>query len=253
MARKSSKGTEFFRKVGAAVLNVRKLPSGLKRRARRPKIKPLQRPKRVVPSALRGFFSGRHAGWPEYVILKVQLGVVALFAAAILFTVLPSAPVVVFVPVIVVLAGYLLYLTPTQLRPAFGRDYPAYRAFVGLCIGLVIALIFILKYFPFEFSLTSPYRIMIPVVLVFGLVLGSFAAFRLRYGRDYTYGVVKSVSRGKAMVKIGYDICSNVKPGVYVVESLVRLRKGNEVKVGVERPTLSLRGAKVKTVLEKIS
>ncbi|MEA1904898.1 MAG: DUF2101 family protein [Candidatus Hadarchaeota archaeon] len=243
---------EFFRKVGELVLGVRKLPGKLKRRAQRPKKKPPKRPERGIPGALQGFLRRRHAGWPEYVMLKAQLGVVALFVAAVLFIVLPSAPVVVFVPVVAVLVGYLIYLTRTQLGPAFGRDYPAYRAFICLCIGIVIALIFILKYFPFELSLTSPYRIMVPVVLVFGLVVGSFAAFRLRYGRDYTYGIVQGVRGSRVMVKISYDLCSNVKHGLHFLDSLVRVRRGDLVKVGVERSVFGLRGSRARVVLEKV-
>lgn len=243
---------EFFRKVGVLVLGVRELPGKLKRHARRLKEKPSRRPKRGVPGALQGFLRRRHAGWPEYVMLKAQLGVVALFVAAVLFIVLPSAPVVVFAPVIAVVVGYLLYLAPTQLGPAFDRDYPAYRAFVGLCIGLVLALIFILKYFPFELSLISPYRIMVPVVLVFGLVVVSFAAFRLRYGRDYTYGIVQGVRGSRAMVKISYDLRSNVKHGLHFLDSLVRVRRGDIVKVGVERSIFGLRGSRARMILEKV-
>jgi uncharacterized membrane protein len=252
MVRKSSKGTDFFRKVGELVLGVRKLPGKLKRHARRSTMKPPRGPRRGVPGALRGFFRRRHAGWPEYVMLKAQLGVVALFVAAVLFIVLPSAPVVVFVPMIAVLVGYLLYLTPTQLGPAFGRDYPAYRAFVGLCIGIVLALISILKYFPFELSLTSPYRIMVPVALVFGLAMGSFVAFRLRYGRDYTYGIVQGVRGSRTMVKISYDLRSNVKHGLYFLDSFVRVRRGDLVKVGVERSVFGLRGSRARVILEKV-
>ncbi len=242
----------FFRKVGELVLGARKLPSKLKRRARELRMKPSKRPERRIPGMWQGFFHRRYAGWPEYVMLKVQLGMVALFIAAVLFIVLPSAPTVVFVPVIVVLIGYLLYLTPTQLGPAFGRDYPAYRAFVGLCIGIVLALILILRYFPFELSLTSPYRIMVPVVVVFGLVMGSFAAFKLKYGRDYTYGTVQGVRGNRVAVRIGYDLCSNVRHGLYFLDSLVRVRRGDFVKVGVERSIFGLRGSRARMILEKV-
>lgn len=241
----------FFRKVGELVLGVRRLPGKLKSRAREFKAKPYRRLERRIPSVWRGFFRRRYAGWPEYVMLKVQVGMVMLFITTVLFIVLPSAPVAVFIPVITVLAGYLLYLTPTQLRPAFGRDYPAYRAFVGLCIGIILALILILKYFPFELSLTSPYRIMIPVAVVFGLVMGPFAAFKLRYGRDYTYGTVQGVRGNRVAVRIGYDLCSNVKHGLYFLDSLVRVRKGDLVKVGVERSTFGLRGSRARMILEK--
>lgn len=252
MARKSSKATDFFRKVGEAVLGARKLPSKLKRRARRPRIKIPQKPRHEVPQRLQGFFRRRHAGWPEYVMLKAQLGVVVLFVAAVLFIILPSAPPLIFVPVIAVLAGYLLYLTPIQLKPAFGRDYPAYRAFVGLCVGIALALVIALKYFPPEVSPLSPLKAVLPAVLVIALVLGGFAAFKLRYGRDYTYGVVEEVRGGKAAVRIGYDLRSNVKSGLYFLDSLARVGRGDLVKVGVERSGFGLRGSRVRVILKKV-
>jgi uncharacterized membrane protein len=252
MAHKSSKSTDFFRKVGEAVLGVRKLPSKLKRRARRPKVKLPRGPKREVPRRLQGFFRRRHAGWPEYVMLKAQLGAVALFVSAVLFIVLPSAPPVVFFPIIAALIGYLLYLTPTQLKPAFTRDYPAYRAFVGLCVGIVLVLVFALKYLPIEVSVLSPLNAVLPAVLVIVLVLGGFAAFKLRYARDYTYGVVEGVRGGKAAVRIGYDLRSNVKSGLYFLDSLARVKRGDLVKVGVERAAFGLRGSRARVVLKKV-
>ena len=80
----------------------------------------------------------------------------------------------------------------------------------------------------------------------------SFVIFRLKYGRNFTYGNVEQVFGRRAAVRVGYDICSNVKAGLYTVESFARVRRGELVKLSVERPMLGLRGAKVKAILGKV-
>jgi len=185
-------------------------------------------------------------------MLKAQIVIVALFAAAVAYLALPPAQSIVFV-LICAFSAYALCLIPTQLRRAFKRDYPVYRAFVIMCIGIAWAFVLALRYLPSKLLPELPYAVVAPAFVAVCFTLLAFAAFRLKYGRSYTYGIVQGVGGSKAAVKIGYDLCSNVKPGVYTVESLVRIKKGDEVKVEVERSTLSLRGARVKTILKKIS
>jgi len=251
MTSKSSKTADFFRKVGGAVLGVGKLPSKLKRRARKPKAKPPRKPKREVPQRLRDYFEQRHAGWPEYVMLKVQLAIVALFVVAAIYIVLLPAHDVVFLAALLALSVYVIYLAPTQLKRAFGRDYPAYRGFVGMCVAIVWVFVLVLRHFPVSFSLESPHLALIPPLLTMGLVFLAFLSFRLKYSRSFTYGTVEGVQGRRAAVRVGYDICSNVKSGLYFVESFVKVRKGDLVKISVDRPMLGLRGARVKAVMGK--
>ena len=139
MPRKSSRATDFFRRVGDAVLGIGKLPSKLRRRVKRPTVerRPPPKPKPEVPPALRSFFERRHAGWPEYVMFKVQLAILALFVTAVIHLVFLRAEILVFTPLLLALSVYLAYLTATQLRHAFARDYPAYRSFVGMCLVIL--------------------------------------------------------------------------------------------------------------------
>jgi len=51
---------------------------------------------------------------------------------------------------------------------------------------------------------------------------------------------------------VGYDLRSNVKPGVYLVESLVPVRKGERVKVSVERGLFGLRGSQPRFILGRV-
>jgi uncharacterized membrane protein len=243
---------DVFRKIGEGVLGFRKIPSKAARRARKLKRKAARKPVEEVPQRLRGFFQNRHAGWPEYVMLKVQIVVVLLFLAAVIFAVLPGAPQEIFIPMVLALSAYALYLAPTQLRRAFKRDYPAYRAFVLMCICIAWALVLAFRYLPTELLPEAPYAAVLPALGVVVFVLAAFMGFRLKYGRDYAYGVVESVKGGRAMVRIRYDLRSNVKHGLYLIESLVKVKKGDQVKVGVERPILGLRGARVKAILEKV-
>ena len=249
--KKGSKVADAFRKIGEGVLGLKKLPGKVARGARRLKKRAARKPTEEVPRRLSGFFQKRHAGWPEYVILKVQIAIVALFLAAVIFAVVPNTSQTIFIPIILALCAYALYLVPTQLKRAFRRDYPAYRSFVLMCICIAWAFVFAFRYFPIGLLPETPYAAALPALAVVVLVLAAFMGFRFKYGRDYTYGVVESVKGSRAMVRIGYDLRSNVKHGLYLIESLVAVKKGDVVKVGVERSTLGLRGARVKAILEK--
>ena len=55
----------------------------------------------------------------------------------------------------------------------------------------------------------------------------------------------------RAAVEADYSVWSNVKAGLYTGESFAKVKKGDLVKISVERPMLGLRGAKVKDVLGK--
>ena len=251
MARKGSRVADFFRKVGDAVLGVGKLPSKLKRRAPRVKKKAPLKPKPGIPNALQGFFERRHAGWPEYVMLKVQLAILALFVGAVIYIALLPAEIFIFIPLLLTISTYLVYLAATQLRRAFERDYPAYRSFVAMCVAIAWVFVLALRHSPIEFSLETIHLALIPPLIAIVSVFVAFAAFRLKYGRNFTYGRVEEARGRRAVVRVSYDICSNVKSGLYAVESFAKIRRGDLVKLSVERPMLGLRGAKVKTILGK--
>lgn len=256
MTSKGSKLTNFFRKIGEAILNLKELPSKLKRKFSnlKKKIQTRQESKGEpsIPKILQGFFERRNAGLPEYVILKVQVCIIALFAVSAIFAIFPGwAPEVVFILLILILAGYVLYLVPTEVKRAFKRDYPAYRAFVGMILVIVFVLVVVLRYLTFDI-LESPYMAMMPVILVVGSVIAAFAGFRLKYGRDYTYGIVQRTKGSKASVKISYDIRSNVKHGLYFLETLIDVKPGDRVKIGVNRSLWGFRGSEPTAILEKV-
>jgi uncharacterized membrane protein len=245
----SERVADVFRKVGDGVLNLRRLPSKVAHIPRRlPKSTEIQREE--VPTRFKDFFERRQAGWPEYIMLKVQIAIVALFAVSVTYIALARAQIIFFM-LIFAFSAYAMYLALTQLKRAFKHDYPAYRSFVIMCIGIAWAFVLALGYLPNKFE--SPYTVTVPALIAVFFAIFAFIAFRLKYGRNYTYGVVQDVSMGKAMVLVGYDLRSNVKSGIYTVDSFAMIEKGNRVKLSVERPMMGLRGAKLKAVLEKLS
>lgn len=247
MSGQESKIVRFFRKIGDAILNLKKLPSKLKETKSSYKIK-----KREIPSFLQSFMENRDAGWPEYVMLKAQLVIISLFGAAVVLSFSWISPLI-LAPVVAGLIGYLTYLTPTELKLAFWRDYPAYRTFIVLSIAISLAIIFLRKILITNLPLmvSSPYQALTPILLILGAVFFTFIGFRIKYGRNYTYGTVTEVRNNKAAVKINYDIKSNVKNGIFLLESLPNVQPGDEVKVSVDRSMLGLKGSEPTTILEK--
>jgi uncharacterized membrane protein len=245
MTQKSSKTTDFFRRVGDAVLGVGELPNRLRQRIGKKAKKP------EIPHALQGFFEHRHAGWPEYVMLKVQLAVLTLFVAEVIYLVFLRTETLIFIPLMLAFSIYLAYLGATELKLAFAQDYSAYRSFVVMCIAIAWVFVIALQYSPAGLSLGSIYAALIPPILAIVFVAAAFMAFRFKYGRNFTYGRVEEVQERRAVVKVGYDIRSNVKAGLYTVESFVKVKRGDQVKLGVDRPMLGLRGSKVRTILGK--
>jgi uncharacterized membrane protein len=240
------KKSGFFYRLGDFILS----PKRPRWRVRRPKVKPKER--KQIPRLLRGYLERRHAGWPEYLMLKVQLGIAVLFIAVVLHLLLFPTHQLIFLPLLLCVSGYLVYLAFGQLRSAFGSDYPAYRAFVLMCLGIAWIFLLALRYSPIPLTLEPIQLALLPPVLAIASVFVLFSVFRLRYGRNFTYGTVEAASGHQALVRVGYDICSNVKAGLYPVESFTRLKPGDLVKLSVDRPLLGLRGSKVRAVLEKV-
>jgi len=249
MERKKSQKTDLFGKIGDLVLGGRKSSNKSKRGAEKEKS-----PKwsgQEIPKKLRGFFENRHAGWPEYVMLKAQLGIIAIFVTEVIYLVFLPTKSYIFIALLMVLSAYLLYLTATQVKKAFERDYPAYRGFIVMCVAIAWFFVLALKFFPVFFSIKTLQLAIVPPLIAIGFVTVAFCAFRAKYGRNFTYGRVEEAHESRAIVRVGYDIRSNVKAGLYSVENFLKVKKGDFVKLSVERPMLGLRGAKVKAILGK--
>ncbi len=239
---------DAFRRVGEGVMRIGEVLQDLRQRGKRGR-KPPRRPE--IPKPLQAFFRRHRAGWPEYVILKIQLVILILFGGTVIHLVLFPGRGAMFVPILLILSAYAIYLTSKELKPAFGRDYPAYRSFTSICVGIAWIFILAFKYLP-PIAPESIHLIVIRSLGVLGLVLSLFLVFRMKYGRNYTYGWVEKSSGKSAIVRVGYDIRSNVRSGTYLVENLAGAKAGDRVKLIVERPMFGLRGSKVRAISEKL-
>ena len=136
----------------------------------------------------------------------------------------------------------------------YGSEFPAYRDFfmMYLAVGVILVLVgtnsnlvmaFSLSYFP---SLT----ILIFAVIAVAVV---YLIFRIRYHRNFTYGVVIETGEKMAYVKVEYDIRSNVKPDIYVVENDYGASDGDTVKLKTEQKIFSNSGNKPVSVMGTVN
>lgn len=151
------------------------------------------------------------------------------------------------------LAGYIIYLLYTRVKIMYGPEFSAYRDFflMYLAVGIILVIVgsnsnllmaFSLSYFP---SLT---------ILIFAViaVAAVYLIFRIRYHRDFTYGTVIETGERMAYVKVEYDIRSNVKPDIYVVENNSGAANGDLVKLKTEKKIFSSSGNKPISIIETV-
>lgn len=248
MGDEESKLVEFFRKIGEGVMNPKNPINPIKDSLSSQKDKA----NKEIPSFLQNFFEKREAGWPEYVVLKFQLSMIFLYISSILFVLNINWSVNWAFGIISVILGlYVIRLTKTEIKDAFPDDFKAYRGFISMLLTLVVLLVLIVKFFPYSIA-SSSYIVLVPPVLVLLAAIGGFTIFRVKYGRNYTYGNVEKIKDSKVVVKTNYDIKSNVKQGTHLLETIEDVEPGDKVKVKVERNVFGLRGSEPKTVLEKV-
>ncbi|MEE8167396.1 MAG: DUF2101 family protein [Candidatus Hydrothermarchaeales archaeon] len=178
----------------------------------------------------------------DYMVLKVQAVVLAFLILVVLFIFdfLTSIP---FAVLGVLLVVYSLLLT-FSLKEYF-EEFEAYRDFFLSYLGISILLVLVKRVKP-TLDFAFPYIHLVVISLVYIALFSTF--FKKRYARDYTYG--KVIAGGDPMtVKVNYDICASVKPGVLLFKNDVKAGEGDVVKLGVEKSFLNLRGSSATQVL----
>jgi len=154
----------------------------------------------------------------------------------------------------IMLVGYLVYILSSKIKLMYPLDFNAYRDFFLMYVAAGIILVLVgtnsnlVMAFSFQFfpDLT---------ILVFATILAIavFLIFRIRYRRNYTYGTVIETGEKTAYVKVDYDICSNVKPDLYVVDNIYGAEEGEMVKLQIEEKLLSASGNKPVSIVETIT
>jgi uncharacterized membrane protein len=189
----------------------------------------------------------------EDTIFRLQLLSISFLILSILY-VFNFLNLVLFLLLAIVIAAVIFYFLYNKIRLMYGSDFAAYRDFFLMYLAVGIILVFVgnnsnfMMAFSFQFlpSLT---------VLIFAVisVLALFLIFRIRYSRDYTYGEVVDIGKKTAHVKIDYDIRSNVKPDIYIVDNSYGAQEGDQVIVKVDEKIFSTDGNKPISILESIT
>ncbi len=154
----------------------------------------------------------------------------------------------------ILIAGYIIYILFNRVKVMYGPEFPAYRDF--FLMYLVVGIILVLAgtnsnlVMAFSFSFFPSLTIFIFAIVAVALV---YLIFRIRYHRDFTYGVVIETGEKMAYVKVEYDIRSNVKPDIYVVENGYGAVDGDTVKLKTEQKILSNSGNKPVSVMETVN
>ncbi len=133
----------------------------------------------------------------------------------------------------------------------YRNDFPAYRDFflMYVAVGIILVLLNADSNFVMAFSFQSFPSLS---VLIFAIVavIAVFLIYRIRYYRNFTYGTVIEGGKNTAYVKVEYDIRSNVKPDIYIVENRVGAVEGELVKLKLEEKLLSTSGNKPVKIIE---
>jgi len=150
----------------------------------------------------------------------------------------------------VILAGYIIYVLFKKVKLMYGPDFPAYRDFflMYILVGIILVLVGTNSYFVMAFSFQFFPSLSI---LIFALVAVAvvFLIFRIRYSRDFTFGKVVESGENTAYVKVDYDIRSNVKPDLYIVDNHFGAEIGDDVKLKVDDKILSGSGNKPVSII----
>ncbi|AUB59623.1 hypothetical protein BK009_02395 [Methanobacterium subterraneum] len=188
----------------------------------------------------------------EDTIFRLQLLSAGFLILSVLFL-FNFFSIIIYAILGILVGGYIIYLLYNRVKVMYGSEFPAYRDFflMYLAVGIILVLVgtntnLIMA---FSFSFFPSLTILIFAVVAVAVV---YLIFRIRYHRDFTYGVVIETGEKMAYVKVEYDIRSNVKPDIYVVENGYGAVDGDTVKLKTEQKLFSNSGNKPISVMETV-
>jgi uncharacterized membrane protein len=181
-------------------------------------------------------------------ILQLASGAFIIFAILHIFNFINF---LIFIILDGLVAAYIIYSLFNKIKLMYPRDFNAYRDFflMYLAVGIIIVLVSgnssLVMAFSFQ-ALPSLSVLIYAIIAVFAV----FLIFRMRYYRDFTYGTVIEAGKNTAHVKIEYDIRSNVKPDIYLVENRIGAAEGDDVKIKIEDKVINTGGNKPLGIME---
>lgn len=183
----------------------------------------------------------------ERTILQLQISSGAFIAVSIVY-IFGFLSFAIYSIIGILLIAFVLYLLFNKVKLMYSNDFNAYRDFflMYIAVGLILIIMSYNPDFMMALSFLPSLSVLIFAVI---LVVAIFLIFRIRYHRNYTYGKVIESGKKTAYVKVDYDICSNVKPDIYLVKNEYGANEGDTVKLQVEEKLISTGGNKPLSII----
>jgi uncharacterized membrane protein len=177
-----------------------------------------------VPGFLRARLEKAGGGYNEYVVLRTQLGTVALFVFSVFLLFSRSLELFALLFGVVLLLFSLNVYSVFKLLKGIRNPAACQYFFGGLNLfGLAMALSnIVVQGFNPVFALS------------FLVALGLFLLFfQVKFRKNHAFGEVLLADKDWAVVKIPYDLCSGTRNGFYAVRSRKGVKRGDDVKVEI--------------------
>lgn len=189
----------------------------------------------------------------EDTILRLQIASGAFIVASVLY-VFHFMAFYIYAIIGILLTVFIGYNLYNKIKLMYPQDFNAYRDFFLLYI--VVGIILVVVGGNANLSLAFPFQFFPSFsLLIFSVisVAAMFLIFRIRYHRDYSYGEVIEAGKNTSHVKVDYDIRSNVKPDIYIVENNDYDVSDNEmVKLEIDGSTFNMKGNRPSKIIGKV-
>jgi uncharacterized membrane protein len=186
-------------------------------------------------------------------VLKLQIASGVFLIASVLF-VFRFVSLLIYGIVGAMLVGFIVYTLYYKIKVMYPQDFNAYRDFFFLyvAVGLIMVLVggntSLTMAFPFQ--IFPSFTLLIFAVLAVGAV---FLIFRMKYHRNYTFGEIIEAGNNTSHVKVDYDIRSNVKPDIYIVENNgFDVVEQEMVKIEIDGSAFNMKGNRPSKVIGKV-
>jgi uncharacterized membrane protein len=186
-------------------------------------------------------------------VLKLQIASGVFLIASVLF-VFRFVSLLIYGIVGAMLVAFIVYTLYYKIKVMYPQDFNAYRDFFFLyvAVGLIMVLVggntALTMAFPFQ--IFPSFTLLIFAVLAVGAV---FLIFRMKYHRNYTFGEIIEAGNNTSHVKVDYDIRSNVKPDIYIVENNgFDVVEQEMVKIEIDGSAFNMKGNRPSKVIGKV-
>jgi uncharacterized membrane protein len=186
----------------------------------------------------------------ESTVFQLQIASAAFIVFSILY-VFNFISLIIFIIVGGLTIAFVIYMLINKVREMYPQDFNAYRDFflMYLAVGIIVILVSWNSSLVMAFSFQALPSLSILIYAIIAVV-AVFLIFRMRYHRNFTFGTVLDAGQNTAHVKVEYDIRSNVKPDIYLVENDKGAVESDRVKLKIEDKLFSSSGNRPTKIIE---